>query len=50
MVQVGHRPVVLEIPGRPSALQLLFGHGGDVGDDILYGTQDGSIGLVSFGL
>ncbi|KAF4519730.1 hypothetical protein B566_EDAN014257 [Ephemera danica] len=49
IVKDKERPEVIELPGRPSALQLLLGHGGDSGDDILYGTQDGSIGLVSCG-
>ncbi len=35
-----------ELPGPPTALQLFYNDGGERGDEVLYGTQDGKVGLV----
>ncbi|CAL4090214.1 unnamed protein product, partial [Meganyctiphanes norvegica] len=39
----------VELPSPPSALQLFYNDGGENGDQILYGTTDGKIGLVQLG-
>ncbi|XP_042902114.1 BBSome complex member BBS7 isoform X2 [Parasteatoda tepidariorum] len=39
----------VEVPGPPSTLALFQNDGGDTGEDLLYGTTDGKIGLVSIG-
>jgi len=49
-VQDKQQMVIVEIVGRPSCLELSFGTGGENGNEVLYGAQDGSLGLVSFGL
>ncbi len=36
----------VELPGPPSTLQLFYNDGGEHGDEVLYGTTDGKIGLV----
>ncbi|XP_064637282.1 Bardet-Biedl syndrome 7 protein homolog isoform X2 [Lineus longissimus] len=36
----------VEVPGPPSCLCLYGNHGGDEGNELLYGTADGKIGLV----
>ncbi|XP_046853164.1 Bardet-Biedl syndrome 7 protein homolog [Xenia sp. Carnegie-2017] len=36
----------LEVAGPPSVLALKDGNGGEEGDEVLYGTSDGKIGLV----
>jgi hypothetical protein len=35
-----------ELPGPPSTLQLFYNDGGEHGDEVLYGTTDGKIGLI----
>ncbi|XP_023562208.1 Bardet-Biedl syndrome 7 protein isoform X3 [Octodon degus] len=35
-----------EIPGPPSVLALHNGNGGDSGEDVLFGTSDGKLGLI----
>ncbi|XP_059481988.1 Bardet-Biedl syndrome 7 protein homolog [Neocloeon triangulifer] len=49
MVTDKKQTVIAEISGRPSTMQLENGDGGLNGIEVLYGAQDGSIGLVSFG-
>ncbi|GFQ74385.1 bardet-Biedl syndrome 7 protein homolog [Trichonephila clavata] len=39
----------IEIAGPPSTLALYQNDGGDTGEDLLYGTTDGKVGLVSVG-
>lgn len=39
----------VEVPGPPSVMQLYGNDGGDEGDEILYGTSDGRVGLVQIG-
>ncbi|XP_055938767.1 Bardet-Biedl syndrome 7 protein homolog isoform X3 [Argiope bruennichi] len=39
----------IEVPGPPSTLALYQNDGGDAGEDLLYGTTDGKVGLVSVG-
>ncbi|XP_023932485.1 Bardet-Biedl syndrome 7 protein homolog isoform X2 [Lingula anatina] len=39
----------VETPGPPSTLCMYAGTGGDEGNEILYGTSDGRIGLVEIG-
>lgn len=39
----------VEVPGPPSVMQLYGNDGGDEGDEILYGTSDGRVGLVQVG-
>ncbi|GBM81005.1 Bardet-Biedl syndrome 7 protein [Araneus ventricosus] len=39
----------IEVPGPPSTLALYQNDGGDTGEDLLYGTSDGKVGLVSAG-
>ena len=34
------------IEGPPSCLHLFYNDGGDNGDEVLYGTSDGKIGLM----
>uniref|UniRef100_A0A8C5LHY1 Bardet-Biedl syndrome 7 n=1 Tax=Leptobrachium leishanense TaxID=445787 RepID=A0A8C5LHY1_9ANUR len=36
----------VEVPGAPSVLTLNDGNGGESGEEILYGTTDGKIGLI----
>ncbi|KAM4708731.1 BBSome complex member BBS7 isoform 2-T2 [Discoglossus pictus] len=36
----------VEVPGQPSVLSLSGGNGGDSGEDLVYGTSDGKIGLI----
>ncbi|KAL8206988.1 UNVERIFIED_CONTAM: Bardet-Biedl syndrome 7 protein, partial [Gekko kuhli] len=36
----------MEVPGPPSVLALNEGNGGDAGEEVLFGTSDGKIGLV----
>nr|XP_060635600.1 Bardet-Biedl syndrome 7 protein [Anolis sagrei ordinatus] len=36
----------MEVPGPPSVLALKNGNGGDTGEEVLFGTSDGNIGLV----
>ncbi|GCC18607.1 hypothetical protein chiPu_0020844 [Chiloscyllium punctatum] len=36
----------VEVPGAPKVLTLHNGNGGDMGEDLLYGTCDGKLGLV----
>ncbi|XP_075716611.1 BBSome complex member BBS7 [Rhinoderma darwinii] len=36
----------IEVPGPPSVLALNGGDGGDNGEELLYGTSDGKIGLI----
>ncbi|CAH2300647.1 Bardet-Biedl syndrome 7 isoform X1 [Pelobates cultripes] len=36
----------VEVPGAPSVLTLNDGNGGESGEEILYGTSDGKIGLI----
>ncbi|XP_032079429.1 Bardet-Biedl syndrome 7 protein isoform X1 [Thamnophis elegans] len=36
----------MEVPGPPAVLALNNGNGGDTGEDVLFGTSDGKIGLV----
>lgn len=36
----------VELPGPPSCLSLFYNDGGETGDEVLYGTADGKIGLV----
>ncbi|KAM8940294.1 BBSome complex member BBS7 [Pelodytes ibericus] len=37
----------VEVPGPPSVLTLNSGNGGDSGEEMLYGTSDGKIGLIN---
>ncbi|XP_048774154.1 Bardet-Biedl syndrome 7 protein homolog isoform X3 [Ostrea edulis] len=39
----------VEVPGPPAVMQLYGNDGGDEGDEILYGTSDGRVGLVQIG-
>ncbi|XP_042226350.1 Bardet-Biedl syndrome 7 protein homolog isoform X2 [Homarus americanus] len=39
----------VELPSPPSTLQLFYNDGGENGDQLLYGTSDGKIGLVQLG-
>ncbi|XP_062611317.1 Bardet-Biedl syndrome 7 protein homolog isoform X1 [Saccostrea cucullata] len=39
----------VEVPGPPCVMQLYGNDGGDEGDEILYGTSDGRVGLVQIG-
>ncbi|KAG8454093.1 hypothetical protein GDO86_000653 [Hymenochirus boettgeri] len=36
----------VEVPGPPSVLSLNNGNGGESGEELLYGTSDGKIGLI----
>ncbi|KAG8535645.1 hypothetical protein GDO81_028101, partial [Engystomops pustulosus] len=36
----------VEVPGLPSVLALNGGDGGESGEELLYGTSDGKIGLI----
>lgn len=36
----------VELSGPPSALHLFYNDGGEYGDEVLYGTADGKVGLV----
>ena len=36
----------MELPGPPTALQLFYNDGGELGDEVLFGTADGKIGLL----
>ena len=35
-----------ELPGSPTCLQLFYNDGGEKGDEVIYGTSDGKVGLV----
>lgn len=37
----------VNIDGIPTCLHLMFGDGGDSGSEVLYGTSDGKLGLIS---
>ncbi|TRY73217.1 hypothetical protein TCAL_01950 [Tigriopus californicus] len=37
-----------ELPGPPTCLQLYYNDGGENGDEVLYGTSDGKLGLMKF--
>uniref|UniRef100_A0A668AFL5 Bardet-Biedl syndrome 7 protein homolog n=1 Tax=Myripristis murdjan TaxID=586833 RepID=A0A668AFL5_9TELE len=39
----------IEVPGPPSVLELYNKDGGESGEDVLYGTADGKIGLIQIG-
>lgn len=39
----------VELPAPPTSLQLFYNDGGENGDQLLYGTSDGKIGLVQLG-
>lgn len=39
----------VELPAPPTSLQLFYNDGGENGDQVLYGTADGKIGLVQLG-
>uniref|UniRef100_H3D688 Bardet-Biedl syndrome 7 protein homolog n=1 Tax=Tetraodon nigroviridis TaxID=99883 RepID=H3D688_TETNG len=39
----------IEVPGPPSVLELYNRHGVSTGEEILYGTTDGKLGLVQIG-
>ncbi|KAK7070006.1 Bardet-Biedl syndrome 7 protein, partial [Halocaridina rubra] len=39
----------VELPAPPTSLQLFYNDGGEHGDQLLYGTSDGKIGLVQLG-
>nr|XP_061793449.1 Bardet-Biedl syndrome 7 protein [Nerophis lumbriciformis] len=39
----------VEVPGQPSVLECYNKDGGKSGDDVLYGTTDGKIGLIQIG-
>ncbi|KAK7097977.1 BBSome complex member BBS7-like isoform X1 [Littorina saxatilis] len=39
----------IEVPGPPMCLQLAQNNGGDEGNEVLYGTSDGRVGLVQIG-
>ena len=39
----------VELPSSPSTLQLFYNDGGEDGNQVLYGTTDGRIGLVQLG-
>ncbi len=36
----------VELPGPPTCLSLFYNDGGEGGDEVLYGTADGKVGLV----
>ncbi|XP_019389548.1 PREDICTED: Bardet-Biedl syndrome 7 protein isoform X2 [Crocodylus porosus] len=38
----------VEVPGPPSVLALNKGNGGDSGEEVLFGTSDGKLGLIQF--
>ncbi|XP_019377616.1 PREDICTED: Bardet-Biedl syndrome 7 protein isoform X2 [Gavialis gangeticus] len=38
----------VEVPGPPSVLALNNGNGGDSGEEVLFGTSDGKLGLIQF--
>ena len=38
-----------ELPGPPTTLQLFYNDGGEGGQQVLYGTADGKIGLMTLG-
>ena len=38
-----------ELPGPPTCLQLFYNDGGEGGQQVLYGTADGKIGLMTLG-
>ncbi|KAK6172249.1 hypothetical protein SNE40_015952 [Patella caerulea] len=40
----------VEVPGPPVTLQIYDVNGGEEGNEVLYGTSDGRVGLVSLGL
>ncbi|MPC64960.1 Bardet-Biedl syndrome 7 protein [Portunus trituberculatus] len=39
----------VELPSPSTCLQLFYNDGGENGDQLLYGTSDGKIGLVQLG-
>ena len=38
-----------ELPGPPTTLQLFYNDGGEGGEQVLYGTADGKVGLMTLG-
>ena len=38
-----------ELPGPPTVLQLFYNDGGDEGEQVLYGTLDGKVGVMNIG-
>ena len=38
-----------ELPGPPTTLQLFYNDGGEGGEQVLYGTGDGKVGLITLG-
>lgn len=36
----------VELPGPPTCLALFYNDGGENGDEVIYGTADGKVGLV----
>lgn len=40
----------VEVPGPPMCLRLAENNGGEEGNDVLYGTSDGRVGLVQIGM
>jgi Bardet-Biedl syndrome 7 protein len=38
---------LVNIEGIPTSLNLMFGDGGEKGNDILFGTSDGRFGLLT---
>ena len=39
----------VEVNGTPTVLHLNGNDGGEVGDEVLYGTSDGKVGLIRVG-
>jgi len=37
------------LPGPPTVLQLFYNDGGDEGEQVLYGTLDGKVGVMNIG-
>ena len=38
-----------ELPGPPTVLQLFYNDGGEEGEQVLYGTLDGKVGVMNIG-
>ena len=38
-----------ELPGPPTTMQLFYNDGGESGEQILYGTEDGKVGMMTIG-
>jgi len=38
-----------ELPGPPTTMQLFYNDGGESGEQVLYGTEDGKIGMMTLG-